>query len=170
MVKLLELSDFTSDRKDEPRVERMAPPREFEYEWQNGYALFNMEAAEAAVEAITNGHSLRAASGRIGIPYGSIMRWLVTSEDFAKMLDIASAERVFFLEKLLLSTRDVVKYKVLMGALRRAAPESWDDPRTTPHIDGPGLPQAITITLVEPVPRAGPPAPVIYAPGSEAVN
>jgi hypothetical protein len=164
MSKILELSDFTSDRQEKP--ERMEPPREFEYEWNQGYAMFNRTAAEAAVEAITNGHSLRAAAGRIGIPYGSIMRWLVTETDFAKMIDIASAQRVFHLEKLLLGTKDVVKYKVLMGALRRAAPEAWEETRVLPSAEAEQLPQTITVNIIRPL--APPPAPNIE--GSDAIN
>lgn len=124
-----------------------APAFQFEYTWNQGHAEFHYEAAQIACEYMAYGHSPRGAAGAIGIPYSSLMRWLVHTE-FAHMVDIAAAKRVFNLEQMLLQTKDVVKYKVLMSALRRAAPEAWEETRVLPSDQTKKLPQNINVTVV----------------------
>ena len=125
----------------------LTPALRFDYIWVNGYAEFHYEAAQHACEFMAQGHSPRGAAGAIGIPYSSLMRWLAHTE-FAHMVDIAAAKRVFNLEQLLLQTKDVVKYKVLMAALRRAAPEAWEETRILPSDQTKKLPQNINVTVV----------------------
>lgn len=122
--------------------------RPYDYQWLNGHALYSPAEAEEAAEHIANGHSLRAAAGAIHLPFASIMRWLAEIPDFARRIDIAAARRVFELEKRVLVTKDGVKAKVLLLALRRAAPEAWDDPRTSPHDEGNQLPQTVVIQVI----------------------
>lgn len=125
----------------------LTPAIQFDYVWREGFADFHYEAAQVACEMMAQGHSPRGAAGSIGIPYSSLMRWLAHTE-FAHMVDVAAAKRVFNLEQLLLQTKDVVKYKVLMGALRRAAPEAWEETRILPSDQGKKLPTQINVTVV----------------------
>jgi hypothetical protein len=91
-------------------------------------------------------------------------------------VELALAQRVYRLESEILNTEDPVRGKVLMQALRRAAPEVWADPREVPA-DQRSLPQMITMTVVEANPRQLPMALQRAgediepnAPGSERVN
>jgi len=129
------------------------PRPRYDYRWNGPYAEFHMAAAEAACQMIRQGHSIRGAAGGIGLPYWSIVRWLNNSM-FAHMVDVASAERVFTLEAMLLHTKDLIKYKVLMSALKRSAPEAWEETRVLPSDQAKQLPQQITTTVVEAVERS----------------
>lgn len=133
------------------------------YRWKDGYAVYDPVAAAALVEHLANGHSLRGASGApdIQLPFASVLRWLATTPAFARMVDIAHARRVNELEARVLITNDAVQAKVLIQALRRAAPEAWDDTRNTPLNDSTSLPQQIIITIASPpqhTPDRPPPA------------
>ena len=141
--KLITVGDDSSASADT----ELAPARHFDYIWKQGYAEFHYEAAQVACEMMAAGHSPRGAAGAIGIPYSSLMRWLAHTE-FAHMVDVAAAKRVFNLEQLLLQTKDVVKYKVLMSALRRAAPEAWEETRVLPSDQAKKLPTQINVTVV----------------------
>ena len=139
------LSDYVADGTSVADI--LTPAPHFEYIWTQGYAEFHYEAAVIACEFMAQGHSPRGAAGAIGIPYSSLMRWLAHTE-FAHMVDVAAAKRVFNLEQLLLNTKDVVKYKVLMSALRRAAPEAWEETRVLPSDQNKKLPTNINVTVV----------------------
>jgi hypothetical protein len=105
---------------------------------------------QLVAECIAAGHSLRAAAGFIGIPYSNLLNWIALDSNFAIQIDTASARRVYTLETDL-KTTDPVTAKVALTALRRAAPEAWDDPRITPH-DNP-LPTRIEQEVIYPSPR-----------------
>lgn len=139
------LSDYVAD--DTNVADILTPALSYEYVWNQGYAEFHYEAAVVACEFMAQGHSPRGAAGSIGIPYSSLMRWLAHTE-FAHMVDVAAAKRVFNLEQLLLQTKDVVKYKVLMSALRRAAPEAWEETRILPSDQNKKLPTNINVTVI----------------------
>jgi hypothetical protein len=143
--RLATISDYVADPAATPAI---ITPAIYDYVWNQGYAEFHYEAATVACEFMAQGHSPRGAAGAIGIPYSSLMRWLVHSE-FAHMVDVAAARRVFTLEQLLLQTRDVVKYKVLMAALRRAAPEAWEETRILPSDQNKKLPTNINVTVIQ---------------------
>lgn len=125
------------------------------YHWIGGYAEYHDVAAAKIAQWVKQGHSLRAAGGAVSLPFKSVIRWLSIHRAFARMIDIALAERVFDLEKQIFSTTDGVKAKVLLAALQRAAPEAWDDPRITKHERDP-LPGVVTLKIVKPTPTPAP--------------
>lgn len=127
----------------------------YTYQYEDGFALYHPQYASEAADHIANGHSPRAAAGAIRLDFESLERWMREIPDFTRQVKIAVARRVFELEKRLLMTRDGVRAKVLLAALRRAAPEAWDDPRTSPHDDGNRLPTVIETKIIAAPEREG---------------
>lgn len=130
-----------------PPEQRPFPRFLFTYS-QGHYADPHPPAMLMVLELIASGHSLRASAGFIGIPYSNLLNWIAIDTNFAFRIDAAAARRVYTLESTTLATTDPVQAKVTLQALRRAAPEAWDDPRITPH-DNP-LPTRIEQEIVYP--------------------
>jgi hypothetical protein len=150
--------------------------RQDDLEWFGTQAAFHPEIAAEILETVKNGFSLRAAAGFAGIPYRIAGQWVDNHATFGYDLELALAQRVYRLESEILNTEDPVRGKVLMQALRRAAPEVWADPREVPPQDR-QLPQLITLNVVEATPRSLPLALQRQnedippnAPGSDRVN
>jgi len=150
--------------------------RRNELEWVGTSAIYNADIAQIVLDTVKDGFSLRASAGKAGIPYRVAAQWVDNHPTFGYDVELAMAQRVYRLEADVLTTEDPVRSKVLMQALRRAAPEVWADPKETPP-DARTMPQMITMTVIEPIPRQLPaslsrqnediPA---NAPSSERVN
>ena len=132
-------------------------------------ALFSSAHAECIIELASKGYSLRACAGAVSIPYRCVGQWIDQVPAFRIRVEIAMARRVFQLEHRLLSTEDPTQSKVLMQALRRAAPEVWADPKESPP-DSASVPTAITLTVISPEPRALPGHVEARAPEGPAPN
>lgn len=117
--------------------------------------LFSQLHANFILILAKQGYSLRACAGAACIPYRVVAQWVDLNPAFRVQVEIAMAQRVFHLEHRLLNTEDPTQGKILMQALRRAAPEVWADPKEAPP-DVANIPTAITLTVVNAEPRALP--------------
>jgi len=124
-------------------------------EYIGDQGLFSQKHADFILSLAKMGYSLRACAGAASIPYRVVAQWVDLSPPFRIAVEIAMAQRVFHLEHRLLSTEDPTQGKILMQALRRSAPEVWADPKEAPP-DVTQIPQAITLTVIQPEPRALP--------------
>lgn len=143
-------------------------------EYIGSQALFSPVHADAILRKAKEGYSLRACAGFVSIPYRAVAQWVDMVPAFREAVEIAMAERVYFLEDRLLNTEDPTQGKILMQALRRSAPEVWADPKEAPP-DPTSVPTAITMTVIHAEPRALPNsvadgAPEPNAPSSGRVN
>lgn len=83
---------------------------------------YSPERCDEIIEIMSEGYTMTAAAGRMGVRRVTLYRWAETYPEFCYALDVAKAARVFRWETELLSTNDATRVRVCIAALRLDEP------------------------------------------------
>ena len=87
------------------------------------------ERGEELMAIMSQGYSLTAAAGYMGLSRDTFHEWKKRYPEFADAIERGMAMRVFKLESDLLAAQDAATVKSCIFALKNAAPEEWRDKR-----------------------------------------
>jgi transposase-like protein len=91
---------------------------------------YTEEAGARLIQAMTQGYSITAAAGVLGVHRDTIYEWAERHPEFSDALKKGKARRVFKLETDLLHTTDGPTVTARIFALKNAAPEEWREKLT----------------------------------------
>ena len=95
--------------------------------------LYRPEYCEMVIQRMSEGFSLTAFAGFIGVSKHAIYEWIAAHADFGNAVARARAARVAALETKLLRSRKGAETTAAIFALRNADPEEWRDVKHQEH-------------------------------------
>jgi hypothetical protein len=84
---------------------------------------------EEVIGLMSQGLSLTAFAGHIGVARSTINEWMAAHPDFSEATRVGQAARTLCLEKTLLAGESGPKVTGHIFALKNAAPDDWKDKR-----------------------------------------
>jgi hypothetical protein len=94
---------------------------------------YKPEYCQQIIEAMSNGISLTAFAGMIGVSKQAVYEWIGLHRDFGDAASRAKAARVLWWERKLMRSRKGAETTASIFALRNADPTEWRDIKSVQH-------------------------------------
>jgi hypothetical protein len=95
--------------------------------------LYRPEYCEMVIQRMSEGVSLTAFAGTIGVSKNAVYEWIRAHAAFGDAVSCARAARTLWLERKLLRSRTGAETAAAIFALRNAAPDEWRNVKHQEH-------------------------------------